>query len=141
MHHPGQRRIRSDLRARRRQNQWPSAEQPQTHPLCGTDRRRIFLHRNRREERRHVREHERNRTPRLLPLLRTRGKSRRYGDGRVSEQQIQLKYSAYGSKPACRGAATLLTFVMSTKLRPTAASASTHVEPARYREVSWERMI
>src|SRR6266705_6832280 len=77
MHGPRQRRVRPDLRPGTGQNPPPTAEQSETHPLHGTDRRRILLFRARRSVRDHLRECQRDRTPGRPPLLRSRSESSR----------------------------------------------------------------
>ena len=82
-HHQGQGRLRPHLRAGQRQDQRPAAQQPEAHPLQRADRGRILLHRGRRQDGCHLREHQRDRAARLPALLRPRSKPRCSQFGRL----------------------------------------------------------
>ena len=91
VHGQGHRRLRPHLRPRLRQDQRRAARQPEAHPLPRAHRRRVFLHRRRRQSRRHIRKHQQHRAARLLALLRPRSESRRPENGRLPQKQILTK--------------------------------------------------
>ena len=100
LHHQGQGRLRPHLRPGQRQDQRPAAQQPEAHPLHRADRGRILLHRRRRQGRRHLREHQRDRAARLPALLRARGEPGRPGPGRLPQEQVLKRVCIYcGSSP------------------------------------------